>query len=89
VDWGGIGNSGQPSLPGSKVAWSNGDGLRLRIPLTDIGVAGGDTINLQFFGTQGGGAKGAYDTVPRTTTSGGTTWVTTAATRCTARRVGR
>ncbi|MBP8000565.1 MAG: Ig-like domain-containing protein [Chloroflexi bacterium] len=71
VDWGGIGNSGQPSLPGSKIAWSNGDGLRLRIPLTDIAVAGGDTINLQFFGTQGGGSKGAYDTVPSDDQSNG------------------
>ncbi|MCB8961571.1 MAG: alpha amylase N-terminal ig-like domain-containing protein, partial [Ardenticatenales bacterium] len=64
ADWGGIGNSGQPSLPGSKVAWSAGEGLRLTIPFSDINVAAGDTINLQFFGTQSGGGKGAYDTVP-------------------------
>lgn len=64
TDWGGIGNSGQPSLPGSHVAWSNGEGLRLTIPLADIAVSGGDTIHLEFFGTQSGGGKGAYDTVP-------------------------
>ncbi len=64
TDWGGIGNSGQPALPGSNVAWSNGEGLRLRIPFSDIGISGGDRINLQFMGTQGGGGKGAYDTVP-------------------------
>ena len=64
TDWGGIGNSGQPAQPGSKVAWSNGAGLRLTIPFADIGVSAGDVIHLQFGGTQGGGAKGFYDTVP-------------------------
>ncbi|NTU63483.1 MAG: glycoside hydrolase family 13 protein, partial [Chloroflexi bacterium] len=64
VDWGGIGNSGQPSLPGSRVAWKDNDGLRLTIPFANIGVSGGSTIHLEFLATQGGGAKGAYDTVP-------------------------
>ena len=64
VDWGGIGNSGQPSVPGSKVAWTSGDGLRLRIPFADINVAPGDTIDLEFYGMEGGGGKGTYDTVP-------------------------
>jgi hypothetical protein len=31
-DWGGIGNTGTGSQPGSKVAWSTNDGLRLTIP---------------------------------------------------------
>jgi pullulanase-type alpha-1,6-glucosidase len=64
VDWGGIGDSGSASQPGSKVAWSANDGLRLRIPFSDLAVSAGDTLNLEFFGTQGGAAKGAYDTVP-------------------------
>jgi pullulanase-type alpha-1,6-glucosidase len=64
TDWGGIGNSGAGSQPNSKVAWTSGDGLRLRIPFADIGVVATDTISLQFLGTQGGGGKGAYDTVP-------------------------
>ncbi|MGC9397546.1 MAG: alpha-amylase family glycosyl hydrolase [Anaerolineae bacterium] len=64
IDWGGIGNTGSPSQPNSKVAWSDGEGLRLTIPFADIGVSAGDTVDLEFFGTQGGGGKGAYDTVP-------------------------
>lgn len=64
VDWGGIGNSGFPSLPNSNIAWSDGEGLRITIPLADIDVEGGDVVNLQFIGTQSGGNKGAYDTVP-------------------------
>ncbi|HNT24080.1 MAG TPA: alpha-amylase family glycosyl hydrolase, partial [Anaerolineales bacterium] len=64
IDWGGIGGGGQPSQPGSKVAWSNNDGLRLAIPFADISVSAGDEINLQFLGTQGGASKGAYDTLP-------------------------
>lgn len=64
VDWGGIGNSGQPALPNSKVAWSDGDGLRIHIPFADLNVSAGDQINLQFLGTQTSGTKGAFDTVP-------------------------
>jgi glycosidase len=64
TDWGGIGNSGMPSLPGSRVAWASGEGLRLTISLAQVGALAGDTINLEFLGTQGGGSKGAYDTVP-------------------------
>lgn len=64
VDWGGIGNSGVGSLPGSNIAWTDGDGLRVTIPFADIAVTAGDTVHLQFFGTQSGGGKGTYDTVP-------------------------
>ncbi len=64
VDWGGIGNSGEPSLPGSKVAWSDGDGLRFTIPFTDLGLAAEDQVDLQFMGTQTDSGKGAFDTVP-------------------------
>lgn len=64
TNWGGIGGSGDP-----KVAWADGGryaggGVRLTIPFEDIGVVAEDVIHLQFFGTQGGGDKGAYDTVP-------------------------
>ena len=64
TDWGGIGNSGTGSQPGSKVAWATNDGLRLTIPFSDIGVTAGSAVSLQFWGTQSGGSKGAYDTVP-------------------------
>ncbi|MBN1486767.1 MAG: DUF11 domain-containing protein [Anaerolineae bacterium] len=64
ADWGGIGNTVQPATGSSNIAWSDGEGLRVTIPFADISVSGGDTINLQFMGTQGGGTKGAYDTVP-------------------------
>ncbi len=64
TDWGGIGNTGSPSQPNAKVAWSDGEGLRLTVPFADIDVSAGDTVDLEFFGTQGGGGKGAYDTVP-------------------------
>lgn len=63
VDWGGIGNTGQGSTSISNIAWSDGDGLRVRIPFADLGLAAGDMVNMQFIGTQGGGGKGAYDTV--------------------------
>ena len=71
TDWGGIGNSGSGSQPGSKVAWTTNDGLRLTIPYSDIGVAPGDAVSLQFWGTQGSGGKGAYDTVPSDDQSNG------------------
>lgn len=65
TDWGGIGNTGQPSQPSSNVAWSDGEGLRLTIPLAQLNVAAGDTIHLEFFGTQSGwNQKGAFDTLP-------------------------
>lgn len=64
TDWGGIGNSGSGSQPGSRVAWTTNDGLRITIPFGDIGVTAGDAVSLEFWGTQGSGSKGAYDTVP-------------------------
>ncbi len=67
TDWGGIGNSGQPSVPGSKIAWADGEGLRITIPFDDIGVSVGDVVHMQFIATQApmpGGTKGAYDTLP-------------------------
>jgi len=60
-NWGGI-SSGQV---GSKIAYSNANGVEFKIPLSDIGnPALGSTVNLQLFATQSGSSKGAYDTVP-------------------------
>ncbi|HSH01002.1 MAG TPA: alpha-amylase family glycosyl hydrolase [Anaerolineae bacterium] len=64
ADWGGIGDTGSGSTPTSNIAWNTGEGLRIHIPYTDINAAPGDTLNIQFIGTQAGGVKGAYDTVP-------------------------
>lgn len=68
VNWGGITN-GQT---GTHVAWNDGSGLEFAIPLADLGLNPGDTINLQFWSTQTGGTKGAYDTV--TTDDQSTGW---------------
>jgi glycosidase len=64
VDWGGIGNSGQPALPGSKVAWSTSEGLRIVIPLVDINIIPGNLLHMEFASTQTANTKGAYDTIP-------------------------
>lgn len=62
TNWGGISSGGQV---GSKVAYANANGVEFKIPLSDIGSpAFGASLNLEFFATQSGGAKGAYDTVP-------------------------
>jgi hypothetical protein len=62
ANWGGIGGGGQV---GGKIAYANSQGVEFKIPLADIGnPALGTTLNLQFFTTQSGSSKGAYDTVP-------------------------
>ena len=62
TNWGGISGGGQV---GAKIAYSNANGVEFKIPLSDIGnPALGSTVNLQFFATQSGAVKGAYDTVP-------------------------
>ncbi|HSN75109.1 MAG TPA: hypothetical protein VL334_08470, partial [Anaerolineae bacterium] len=62
TNWGGISGGGQV---GSKIAYSNSNGVEFKIPLSDIGnPALGSVVNLEFFATQAGGSKGAYDTVP-------------------------
>jgi hypothetical protein len=60
VNWGGI--SGSPI--GTQIAYADGLGVELAIPEADIGSVGGTLVTLEFFGTQTGGGKGAYDTVP-------------------------
>jgi hypothetical protein len=62
ANWGGIGGGGQV---GGKIAYADSQGVEFKIPLADIGnPALGTTLNLQFFTTQSGNTKGAYDTVP-------------------------
>lgn len=62
VNWGGIPGGGQV---GGKIAYSNANGVEFKIPLSDIGSpALGGAVNVQFFATQAGSSKGAYDTVP-------------------------
>lgn len=62
INWGGISGGGQV---GSTIAYSNANGVEFKIPLSDIGSpALGAILNLEFFATQTGSTKGAYDTVP-------------------------
>ncbi len=61
VNWGGIPAGGQL---GTHIAYADNIGVEIQIPYSDIGVADGETLWLQFFTTQNGATKGAYDTVP-------------------------
>ncbi len=62
TNWGGLNSGGQL---GSKIAYSNNNGIEFKIPLSDLGnPALGTILNLEFFATQSGSAKGAYDTTP-------------------------
>jgi glycosidase len=62
ANWGGISSGGQV---GAKIAYSNSNGVEFKIPLSDLGSpALGTSLNLEFFATQAGSTKGAYDTVP-------------------------
>ena len=62
VNWGGLSGSATCS---PRICWTR-DGVRISIPLADLGLAAEDepAINLQFFTTQSGAGKGAYDTLP-------------------------
>ena len=62
ADWGGIGNTGNQL--GARIAWANSNGLEFRVALTEVGASLGDVLRFEFFSTQTGGTKGAYDTVP-------------------------
>ncbi len=62
TNWGGLAVGSQT---GSKIAYSNANGVEFKISLSDIGSpALGTSLNLAFFATQNGSTKGAYDTVP-------------------------
>ncbi len=60
-NWGGIPSGGQV---GSNIAYANGQGVELRISWAELGVEPGSELNLEFFATQKGATKGAYDTLP-------------------------
>ncbi|HFD38547.1 MAG TPA: hypothetical protein ENJ31_01670, partial [Anaerolineae bacterium] len=62
-NWGGVSGG---ALVGAHVAFADGSGLEFAIPFADLGLTytPGDPIHLQFYATQTGGSKGAYDTVP-------------------------
>ncbi len=62
-NWGGVGGG---ALIGDHVAFADGSGIEFAIPFADLGLSftPGNPIHLQFYATQTGGAKGAYDTAP-------------------------
>jgi uncharacterized repeat protein (TIGR01451 family) len=63
TNWGG---SSGGALIGDHVAFADYGGIEFSIPFTDLGISYtiGAPIHLQFYATQTGGTKGAYDTVP-------------------------
>ena len=63
TNWGGIPSGG---MVGSRVAFADGSGVEFAIPFADLGISPtpGTPIHLQFYATQTGDSKGAYDTVP-------------------------
>lgn len=60
-NWGGIPVGGQI---GSQIAYANAAGVELKIPFSAIGGSSSGTVALEFFATQKGATKGAYDTAP-------------------------
>ena len=64
TDWGGIGNTGM--MVGERIAFADYSGVEFSIPFADLGLSytPGTPVHLQFYATQTGGSKGAYDTVP-------------------------
>ncbi|HUN22701.1 MAG TPA: DUF3372 domain-containing protein, partial [Anaerolineales bacterium] len=61
VNWGGISGGGQV---GSRIAWANNQGVEIKLTWAELGVPAGSTVHLQFYASQVGAGKGAYDTVP-------------------------
>ncbi len=68
TNWGGIPDGGQV---GTHIAYANNEGVELAIPWADLGLAPGSAVHLEFFATQKGSTKGAFDTVPSDDQSGG------------------
>ncbi|HUN23007.1 MAG TPA: hypothetical protein PK299_07765, partial [Anaerolineales bacterium] len=60
TNWGGISGGGQV---GSNIAYANSQGVELRVAWSDLGLSAGATVHLQFYASQSGTTKGAYDTV--------------------------
>jgi hypothetical protein len=63
VNWGGLSGC---ELIGDHVAFADSNGVEFAIPFVDMGITDITdlTLYLQFFTTQPGSPKGAYDTVP-------------------------
>ena len=62
-NWGGLSGGAMVS---QRIAFASGSGVEFAIPFSDLGVtfAADLPIHLQFYATQTGPSKGAYDTVP-------------------------
>lgn len=62
TNWGGISGG----MVGTHVAFADGVGVEFAIPFSDLGISyePGLLIHLQFYATQTGNTKGAFDTVP-------------------------
>ncbi len=61
VNWGGLSGGGQV---GSNIAYANSQGVEFKIPLSTLGLSSGQTAALEFYATQKGATRGAYDTTP-------------------------
>ncbi|MGB9871949.1 MAG: alpha amylase N-terminal ig-like domain-containing protein [Anaerolineae bacterium] len=70
TNWGGISGGG---MIGTHVAFADGVGVEFAIPFADLDISPtpGTPIHLQFYATQTGAAKGAFDTVPADDQSAG------------------
>ncbi len=62
VSWGGL-EIESPQL-GTHIAYADGNGVELAIPLADLGVPISGTVHLHFYTTQTGAFHGAYDSLP-------------------------
>lgn len=68
ADW----NTGSGTdVSGTNTAWSDGNGLELKVSLATLGAGVGDTVNLLFWASQTGGGKGAYDALGNSSQSTG------------------
>jgi hypothetical protein len=70
VNWGGATGA---ALVGDHFAFADSSGVEFAIPFADLGITElkSQLLYLQFFTTQLGGTKGAYDTVPEDDQSNG------------------
>jgi glycosidase len=66
-NWGGISPGEQV---GTHIAYDDNDGVEFAIPWADLGLAPA-IVNLEFFSTQKGVTKGAFDTIPSDDQSAG------------------
>jgi len=65
VNWGGLDpNVNENRQLGSHIAYADGYGVELAIPLADLGMIVSGTLHLHFYTTQRGQFHGAYDSLP-------------------------